>query len=396
MICKWCGAKIREKDRSCPRCGQELPPLSECGGFYDLVPGARQGVIPPATPVPPVSPVPPANGSTGHYPPRKKKKNYGTLWLCVWAVLLFAVIALSVKSCSLSHELDALDDRLSKVEKQSDKDATDGSEAAGDGNSPTSTVSVKLSLNVTDDDGTIEEPDDDNWSCSKDSDDEDYYQLTYIDDKLIDLHCVLEEKLWTVETKGTDSDISFQWQAYKDSGLTSDWSDLKAVEHGGSSTCPEDGHDGDSKLRCILNWEQDEEPYEITVYFPSDLIRLTLNVNEDESIDELNANEWIVSKISGDDTFYRLTYDNEPVLELSCTWVDDHWRIEHPFTTDVQISYQWEKKDSDSESDWSPIENGNSKDCPSVQYSLLHCILKWEQDEKSYEVTIDFPSDPTK
>lgn len=41
MFCKWCGKAVNPSERSCPSCGRELPSLSECGGFYNLVPAAR-------------------------------------------------------------------------------------------------------------------------------------------------------------------------------------------------------------------------------------------------------------------------------------------------------------------------------------------------------------------
>lgn len=37
MLCKWCGETVTPADRQCRRCGRELPALSDCGGFYDLV-----------------------------------------------------------------------------------------------------------------------------------------------------------------------------------------------------------------------------------------------------------------------------------------------------------------------------------------------------------------------
>lgn len=36
MFCKWCGNTIKTTDKKCSSCGRETPPLSECGGFYDL------------------------------------------------------------------------------------------------------------------------------------------------------------------------------------------------------------------------------------------------------------------------------------------------------------------------------------------------------------------------
>lgn len=37
MICKWCGETIKTGARTCRRCKREVPALSDCGGFYDLV-----------------------------------------------------------------------------------------------------------------------------------------------------------------------------------------------------------------------------------------------------------------------------------------------------------------------------------------------------------------------
>ena len=45
MICKWCGANVAVTDAKCARCGRELPALSDCGGFYDLVPKAKRETL---------------------------------------------------------------------------------------------------------------------------------------------------------------------------------------------------------------------------------------------------------------------------------------------------------------------------------------------------------------
>lgn len=42
MLCKWCGAEINPTHKKCDACKREIPPLSDCGGFYHLVPDARQ------------------------------------------------------------------------------------------------------------------------------------------------------------------------------------------------------------------------------------------------------------------------------------------------------------------------------------------------------------------
>ena len=42
MFCKWCGANLTQSATVCDRCGRDLPAMSDCGGFYDLVPKARE------------------------------------------------------------------------------------------------------------------------------------------------------------------------------------------------------------------------------------------------------------------------------------------------------------------------------------------------------------------
>ncbi len=44
MFCKWCGATISESSTRCKRCGRNVPAMSDCGGFYDLISTAPKGV----------------------------------------------------------------------------------------------------------------------------------------------------------------------------------------------------------------------------------------------------------------------------------------------------------------------------------------------------------------
>ncbi len=46
MFCKWCGGPLSPSDSKCTRCGKNVPPLSDCGGFYDLMPGAQRNEVP--------------------------------------------------------------------------------------------------------------------------------------------------------------------------------------------------------------------------------------------------------------------------------------------------------------------------------------------------------------
>lgn len=92
MFCKWCGGTLAPSDTKCKRCGREVPALSDCGGFYDLVPGARRTeTIQSRTPQPaPIQPVLVAQ------PERKIKRIRLPLILFVLVVVVFLVIAFLV------------------------------------------------------------------------------------------------------------------------------------------------------------------------------------------------------------------------------------------------------------------------------------------------------------
>lgn len=42
MICKWCGATIKVTNGKCQSCGRDIPPISDCGGFYNVAPKATR------------------------------------------------------------------------------------------------------------------------------------------------------------------------------------------------------------------------------------------------------------------------------------------------------------------------------------------------------------------
>lgn len=44
MICRWCGEKVDPKERRCPACGHEMPPLSDCGGYIGITAPTTQGI----------------------------------------------------------------------------------------------------------------------------------------------------------------------------------------------------------------------------------------------------------------------------------------------------------------------------------------------------------------
>ena len=48
MFCKWCGNSIQLTDKNCPTCGRETPPMSDCGGIYNLK-HSNSGPVAPTT-----------------------------------------------------------------------------------------------------------------------------------------------------------------------------------------------------------------------------------------------------------------------------------------------------------------------------------------------------------
>lgn len=81
MFCKWCGADLPNSAAKCTRCGKDVSAMSDCGGFYDLVPNAKKRTAegPVSTPVgPKVEPVkagPVKNDTPKKDVPVKGKKN---------------------------------------------------------------------------------------------------------------------------------------------------------------------------------------------------------------------------------------------------------------------------------------------------------------------------------
>ena len=45
MICKWCGAALPDHAQVCGRCKREIPALSDCGGFYNLITDSTRYVV---------------------------------------------------------------------------------------------------------------------------------------------------------------------------------------------------------------------------------------------------------------------------------------------------------------------------------------------------------------
>lgn len=130
MFCKWCGGNIASSDTKCKRCGKEVPALSNCGGFYDLVPSAKkpsnvqpESVAPPAKPVsPPRKPEPVREVEPARTKKNSKKSFLGLALLNVVGFVLVIVILLIIvsKVNRYSTEVNGLRNDLRTISEKID------------------------------------------------------------------------------------------------------------------------------------------------------------------------------------------------------------------------------------------------------------------------------------
>ena len=113
MFCKWCGNNIQLTDRKCPACGRETPPMSDCGGLYNLK-HANTGPVKEKVIVKEVPYCAAVEKLDVKYLKERKaaKKHHTITMLCYFAIL-FAVV------CSVLLTL-RLNNRLRELEKQID------------------------------------------------------------------------------------------------------------------------------------------------------------------------------------------------------------------------------------------------------------------------------------
>jgi hypothetical protein len=107
MICKWCGETVKPGAGTCKRCKRQIPALSDCGGFYDLV-NQSSPILPPVAETPP-APQPPVRPAM---PQQQKKSILPNLLLCL--ALILAVIFL-LRSVSLSKQLTQANEEMARL-----------------------------------------------------------------------------------------------------------------------------------------------------------------------------------------------------------------------------------------------------------------------------------------
>ena len=104
MICKWCGNSMETRETVCRRCGKEVSPKSDCGGFYDLVPDAA-GIVPPM----------PVQVQSAPKPAKKSGLTVVLALLC--CVLLIVVAVVAASGNGVKEEVARLEQKLEAAEE---------------------------------------------------------------------------------------------------------------------------------------------------------------------------------------------------------------------------------------------------------------------------------------
>ncbi len=139
MFCKWCGGNLAPSETKCKRCGKEIPALSDCGGFYDLVPTAKTRKTTPDDMVVPDIGANQQRGNSNrdHKPepvekaPIKKKNNkqplfiLGLITMCCFAILFVQILLLNGKigkqaesMANIKEELQGMAAQIQELSKE--------------------------------------------------------------------------------------------------------------------------------------------------------------------------------------------------------------------------------------------------------------------------------------
>ncbi len=166
MICKWCGNNMSPSATKCKRCGKEAPALSDCGGFYDIAPRARNAVeAPPANVSNASVPYQPAGGVPVAANVTKNSKKLNLILIAaivaVFVLVLVLFFVLLGKVNALSKEVETLKDEMITVNQMlgiDKKDKDDKGKGGGlvfDTISTSTTVTSPTTTNPTTTEATV-------------------------------------------------------------------------------------------------------------------------------------------------------------------------------------------------------------------------------------------------
>lgn len=156
MFCKWCGSGIQLTDKKCPACGRETPPMSDCGGFYNLK-HSNDGTTGPATEKVIVKEVPHCAAvekiDAKYAKERKAAKKHHAMTMLCFAAVLIAIICTAIIVVCASIRLDKVQEQIANIQIeqpiQPTESAVNGPVENQQGNHPGEAAPNNFVLDVT-------------------------------------------------------------------------------------------------------------------------------------------------------------------------------------------------------------------------------------------------------
>lgn len=119
MFCKWCGNGIQLTDKKCPNCGRETPPMSDCGGFYNLK-HSNDGPTVPTKEKVVVKEVPHCAAvekmDAKYVKERKAAKKHHAITMSCFIVILLAIVCSALLILSVSNQLGELKEQIGNIQ----------------------------------------------------------------------------------------------------------------------------------------------------------------------------------------------------------------------------------------------------------------------------------------
>lgn len=121
MFCKWCGKTIQTTDKKCPSCGRETPPMSDCGGFYNLK-HSNGGTTGPTTEKIIVKEVPYCAAvekmEAKYARERKAAKTHHTITMLCFGVVLIAIVCTAVLAVRTNSQLGEIKEQIGRIQTE--------------------------------------------------------------------------------------------------------------------------------------------------------------------------------------------------------------------------------------------------------------------------------------
>lgn len=119
MFCKWCGNGIQLTDKKCPNCGRETPPMSDCGGFYNLK-HSNSGPVAPTTEKVIVKEVPHCAAvekmDAKYVKERKAAKKHHAITMSCFIVVLLTIVCSALLLLRANKQLGELKEKIDNIQ----------------------------------------------------------------------------------------------------------------------------------------------------------------------------------------------------------------------------------------------------------------------------------------